>query len=233
MIEVLGVAGESEVARFVLQHGADPSAVLLSRGWSGTPVAASRPAPGSLLIRYAVKRAGASGDGRSAARAVPLDAGLAADDLAGAHRNQRVAAYAVVHSALGVLLTELSPRTNAAGLWNLPGGGIEPDEEPAAAVEREVDEETGQQVTGVRLLTVLTNHWVGRSPAGRVEDFHAVRLFHTATAPVPSAPVVHDRGGSTSDARWVAVEDLAQMPLAASVPEALAAAGIWAPPAAG
>ena len=64
------------------------------------------------------------------------------------------------------------------------------------AVVREVHEETGQRVEDVRLLTVLTRHWVGRAPGGRVEDFHAVRLFHTAHCPEPTDPVVLDVGGS-------------------------------------
>ncbi|MEV8376249.1 NUDIX domain-containing protein [Kribbella sp. NPDC056861] len=34
--------------------------------------------------------------------------------------------------------------------WTLPGGGIEPDEEPAVAVRREVLEEVGLEVTAAR-----------------------------------------------------------------------------------
>ena len=125
-------------------------------------------------------------------------------------------------------MTELSARTNAAGLWNLPGGGLDPGEEPTDAVVREVHEETGQRVVDVALLTVMTRHWVERAPSGRVEDFHAVRLFHTAHCPEPTDPVVLDVGGSTSAARWVHETELASLPLASSVPEALAVAGVSA-----
>ena len=43
---------------------------------------------------------------------------------------QRTAAYGVVTSVRGVLLTELSGRTAAPGRWTLPGGGIDPGETP-------------------------------------------------------------------------------------------------------
>ena len=116
---------------------------------------------------------------------------------------QRVAAYAVVSSAEGVLLTELSDRTNAPGQWGLPGGGIDPGEDPLDAVVRECWEESGQHVTVTELALVQTSHWVGRAPGGRVEDFHAVRIIYRASCPTPTEPVVHDVGGTTADARWV------------------------------
>ena len=225
MIVVAGEQDGREVARLVLGHGADPDELLLAEGWAGRPVAAFRPRAGDLVIRYAVAPVAAVPT--SAGTGAPQrDAGLDDAEVATARRRQRVAAYAVVTSVRGLLLTELSELTNAAGRWNLPGGGIDPDESPEEALTREVFEETGQHVAGIELLTVLTGHWVGRSPAGVVEDYHAVRVFHTAVCPAPTEPVVHDVGGSTSTAAWVAVEHLHRMPLAGSVPEALTAAGL-------
>lgn len=225
MIAVVALHGEDEVVRFELDHGADPATELAALGWTGSPLSAVRSGSDDLEIRYAVERL--RGD-RSASPgpSVPRDDGLTEVDVANAVPYQRIAAYAVVRSSRGVLLTELSERTNAAGLWNLPGGGLDPGEEPVDAVVREVHEETGQRVTDVRLVTVLTRHWVGRAPSGRVEDFHAVRLFHTATCHEPTDPVVLDVGGSTSAARWVTRTELASLPLASSVPDALAVAGV-------
>lgn len=223
MIHVVGTSGGDEVVRFVLAHGADPSAELAALGWSGSLRSATRTSPDDLTITYAVRP-------RPAASApiadVPKDADVAEAELADLVPYQRVAAYAVVRSSRGILMTELSARTNAAGLWNLPGGGLDPGEEPAAAVVREVHEETGQHVVDVEPLVVMTRHWVGRAPSGRLEDFHAVRLFHTARCPEPTDPVVLDVDGSTSAARWVLETELASLPLANSVPEALAVAGV-------
>lgn len=219
------------VAEFPLEHGADPTVELASRGWSGAPESVTRTSPDDLRLVYAVTDGAqpAGGAGSMTPRGtVERDAGLTEADVADAVPYQRIAAYAVVRSSRGVLMTELSVRTNAAGLWNLPGGGLDPGEDPADAVVREVHEETSQLVTEVRLLTVRTRHWVGRAPSGRVEDFHAVRLFHTARCPDPSDPVVLDVDGSTSAARWVLESELASLPLASSVPEALAVAGVRA-----
>ena len=124
-----------------------------------------------------------------------------------------------------LLLTQLAPRTGAAGRWNLPGGGIDPGESPEAAVVREVAEETGQVVDAVRLVDVMSQHWVGRSQRG-LEDYHAVRLLHTARCPRPTRPVVHDVGGSTSDARWVPLHDLGAFEVVASVQVALVSVGL-------
>ena len=46
-------------------------------------------------------------------------------------------------------------RQTADGLWSTPGGVLEPEETPAAAVVREVQEETGLEVDVVRLLGVF------------------------------------------------------------------------------
>ena len=116
---------------------------------------------------------------------------------------QRLAAYAVVLSDRGLLATEYSDRTAVSGRWGMPGGGIDDGEEPAAAVVREVTEETSQVITLGALIRVQTSHWVGRSPRGTVEDFHAVRLIYRGDCPRPSRPVVLDSGGTTESARWV------------------------------
>ncbi len=240
MITVIGQQGGREVVRFGLGHGADPAGSLLARGWAGRPLSVTRPRSDDLEIRYAVEpasdgaRAGAEAAdaqrvprrGTSVSSRVAWDEDLTEADAAAAVRHQRVAAYGVVSSHRGLLLTELSERTNAAGRWNLPGGGIDPHESPEEAVLREVFEETGQRVQDIALLTVLSGHWVGRSPGGRVEDYHAVRVFHTATCPAPTDPVVHDVGGSTASGAWVRPERLGRLPLAGSVAEALRAAGL-------
>ena len=85
----------------------------------------------------------------------------------------------------------------------LPGGGVDAGESPSDAVLREVYEETGQEVVIDRVLSLESEHWVGRSMAGTLEDFHALRVIYGATCRTPSDPVVHDVGGSTFRADWV------------------------------
>lgn len=60
---------------------------------------------------------------------------------------------------MGIIYDEQSRvllvRQTADSLWSTPGGVIEPDETPAVAVVREVEEETGLKVRIVRLLGVF------------------------------------------------------------------------------
>jgi 8-oxo-dGTP diphosphatase len=232
--------GQEPVVEVVLGHGEDPIDVLGARGWAVVRALATESVAGDehvLTVRFDVRRRAESGPGaepapgaqpspvpgagRDAEPSRDLDAG------GGTRRDeglvlgpgeepqpyQRVAAYAVVSSARGVLMTELSDRTNAPGQWGLPGGGIDPGEDPLDAVVRECWEESGQRVTVTELALVQTSHWVGRAPGGRVEDFHAVRIVYRATCPAPTEPVVHDVGGTTADARWVQPAELAALPL--------------------
>jgi 8-oxo-dGTP diphosphatase len=222
---VITVAGERDgrvVVSFVLGHGEAPVVGLAARGWSGTPVGAEG-VHGELTLRYAVEPVAVKGP--SAATEGPRGPGLTAAERETVVPNQRVAAYAVVVERERLLLTRLSERTGAGGRWNLPGGGLDPGESPAAAVVREVAEETGQVVDDVRLVEVMSQHWVGPSVRG-VEDYHAVRLLHVARCRRPTRPVVHDVGGSTSEARWVPLEELDAVPVVASVPVALRAVGL-------
>ncbi len=219
MITVVGSHEGRVVARFALAHGEDPAMGLAVRGWPGTVVAVDG-VLGDLTLRYAVQPAAPVDPPLG-----PEGPGLTAAERLGVDPHQRVAAYAVVVADGRLLLTQLAGYTGAAGRWNLPGGGLDPGESPTDGVVREVAEETGQVVDEVRLVDVMTQHWVGRSPRG-LEDYHAVRLLHTARCTEPTRPVVHDVGGSTSDARWVPLDDLGSVAVVASVGAALRAAGL-------
>lgn len=225
MITVVGVSGGRTVAAFALGHGDDPVAGLRGRGWVGRAERVEGTL-GDLTLRYAVDPLAPGAARRPAPGA--RGPGLSAADRGSVVPNQRVAAYAVVVAGDSVLLTQLAARTGAGGRWNLPGGGLDPGEAPDDAVVREVLEETGQVVEDVRLVDVMTQHWVGRSSRG-LEDYHAVRLLHTARCTRPTPPVVHDVGGSTADARWVRLDDLASVEVVESVTVALRAAGVTDP----
>jgi ADP-ribose pyrophosphatase YjhB (NUDIX family) len=140
------------------------------------------------------------------------DAGLVLGDGVSPAVRQRFAAYAVVTSSEGLLATEYSGRTAVIGRWGMPGGGLDDHEPPTSAVLREVHEETSQQIILGNLIKVQTSHWVGRSPYGSIEDFHAVRLIYRASCPHPTDPVVLDQGGTTESAKWVPLESWRSVP---------------------
>lgn len=129
MITVRGTHAEGEVVAFPLPHGADPEDELRARGWLPGEATAAGRAP-SVTLTYAV----------TPGAVVPSPVVRPGTGP----RHQRLAAYAVVVANHRVLLTELSENVlGGAGLWVLPGGGIDPGEEPEEAIVREVWEETG------------------------------------------------------------------------------------------
>jgi 8-oxo-dGTP diphosphatase len=66
-----------------------------------------------------------------------------------------VAACALVDADGRVLLAKRPPGKPLAGLWEFPGGKIEPGETPEAALIRELEEELGIQIAG-RCLAPLS-----------------------------------------------------------------------------
>ncbi|MCL1841635.1 MAG: NUDIX domain-containing protein [Propionibacteriaceae bacterium] len=136
-------------------------------------------------------------------------------------KHQRVAAYAIVRSELGVLGTRNSERGPVPGVWQLPGGGIEPGETPAEAVLREISEETSQHIELDRLIDLQSDHWIGRASTGIWEDFHALRLIYTATCADPTPPVVTDVDGTTDLARWVPLRHWRSLPWTSGARSAL------------
>ncbi|MEV0718092.1 NUDIX domain-containing protein [Asanoa sp. NPDC050611] len=120
-----------------------------------------------------------------------------------ADRGQRFAAYGLVTSPRGVLLTKISEGFPGAGKWHLPGGGTDFGEQPAAGLLRELAEESGQAGEIVELLSV-SDHRNPRAlgPEGYPIDWHAVRVTYRVDVPVATEPRVAEVGGSTADARW-------------------------------
>lgn len=223
-VEVVDPGG-SLVTRFPLGHGADPVTTVRRRHGPGVRGLEVRQ-DGTLLTLALEVDPRADGTEVSGEAAepdpVPAEDGLSPAEIASARVYQRVAVYALVESERGLLLTELSDRTWRPGEWTLPGGGIDPGESALEALHREVWEETGQVVEHPTFLGVRTAHWVGRSPGGRVEDFHAVRLYYRAFCPHPTDVVVHDRDGSTASAAWVSRAGLEHLTLTSSLVDALA-----------
>ncbi len=68
-----------------------------------------------------------------------------------------VVVAAVIEDAQRFLVTRRPPGVHLAGLWEFPGGKIDPDESHAAALEREIREELGVEID-VGALAHRTSH---------------------------------------------------------------------------
>ena len=112
------------------------------------------------------------------------------DEYAGeeAVRKQRVGAYGVLlrpgpdDGPEQMLLTRISPTDYGAGMWTLPGGGLDHGEDPADGVVREVYEESGLRVHPLRVRLVYSAHFYGRNRAGVLEDFHGLSIVYDVEA---------------------------------------------------
>lgn len=105
-----------------------------------------------------------------------------------------------------------------SGVWSLPGGHIEADEDPAETARREVLEETG---LAVEIAGHLTHFDVPQRAAdGSIVRTFGLEVFYgtAGDGAVPSAR------GDASDARFVARADLAGFPLTERCAELVAAA---------
>ena len=131
----------------------------------------------------------------------------------GLHRAQRFAAYAIATDpADRLLLTRIAPGYPGAGCWHLPGGGTDYGEQPGTALIRELLEETGQRGRLVELLGVASHRDAASlGPEGYPIDWHGVRAFYRVAVEAPTEVVVGDVGGSTSEARWFAAKEVADL----------------------
>ncbi len=197
-------------------HGVDVLRALHAEGWvtHGLPTITTGDDPWELRFVWPVRPV--AWDEAFASDFLEREPGIGEEEIRTARRRLRPAAYGLVASGRGILLTELSDRTSAPGWWNLPGGGLDPGEPPEVGLVREVFEETGQAVEDVRLHSVLLRRHIARAP-DVVVDYHSVRMFHRCWVAEPTDPVVHDVGGSTSRAAWVAPDGLADVPIAPSL----------------
>jgi mutator protein MutT len=89
------------------------------------------------------------------------------------------------------------------GEWSLPGGSVELGESLEAALSREVFEETGLHIAIGPVVEVFDR--IDRAPDGRIA-YHFVIVDFACT--VTSGEIAH--GSDAEDARWVALEELAQ-----------------------
>ncbi len=137
--------------------------------------------------------------------------------------DMRVAAYAVVERRGKLLLTHWR-RGHLHG-WTLPGGGLEPGEDPRDAVVREVLEETGLEARVGKLIGVDSRVMVREEvPEGTDPELHTIRIIYLAT--VKDGPLRNEVGGSSDEARWVSIRDIKGLRTLSLVQAAMRMAGI-------
>jgi 8-oxo-dGTP diphosphatase len=117
----------------------------------------------------------------------------------------RLAAYGVIRRDGRILLARVAPGNLGAGLWVLPGGGLEFGEAPEAAAVREVEEETGlvAEITGPPAIHSDTGEWPF---SGGPVRHHQVRfVYPMAIVGGSERPEVD---GSSDSFGWFAPEEL-------------------------
>lgn len=105
-------------------------------------------------------------------------------------------------------------REPAAGAWSLPGGRVEPGELLAEAVVRELLEETGVEGVCGELVGWVERFW---------GDDHYVILDFRVEVLAPSEPVA---GDDAAEARWVPLDEVAELPVVDGLAEFLHEHGV-------
>jgi 8-oxo-dGTP diphosphatase len=135
----------------------------------------------------------------------------------------RVAAYALIVQDGRVLLPHWNERGHSG--WTLPGGGMDPGEDPAATAVREVFEETGYHVELDGLLGVDSIVVAGHERVVPSEhSIQGLRILYRAH--VVGGELRDEVDGTTDTARWFDLTEVAGLTRVELVDVALAMAGL-------
>ncbi len=119
----------------------------------------------------------------------------------------RIGAYGILMDDNRVLLCRLSSQVSGfVGNWTLPGGGIEFGEQPADAMVREVEEETGLHVIP---RDIVDAHSLQREIGGR--NMHSIRIVYRAQ--VTGGQLRFEQDGTTDRCEWFTEEEARALPL--------------------
>lgn len=117
----------------------------------------------------------------------------------------RVAAYAVIVDDRGMLLSHWNEGGYSG--WTLPGGGIDPGEDPADAAVREVFEETGFAAELEDLIGVDSHVVPAERRIGTKENaLHALRIVYRAH--ITGGALTYELDGSTDYAAWFPLDEV-------------------------
>ncbi|RLP75218.1 NUDIX domain-containing protein [Mycetocola tolaasinivorans] len=132
----------------------------------------------------------------------------------------RVAAYGIISDGSQILLAHWNEHGHSG--WTLPGGGIDPGEDPADAVIREIREETGYEAEVIRLIGIdsLVTPAHRRLDPTRNVPLHNLRIVYEAR--VVSGELRYEENGSTDWAAWQPLDGVGTLGTVSLVPAALA-----------
>jgi 8-oxo-dGTP diphosphatase len=116
------------------------------------------------------------------------------------------------------LLLVLRGHEPSKGTWSVPGGRVEPGEDDETATAREVLEETGLRVQVGRLVGTVERD----APTGGV---YVIRDYLCRVASETDSAAVR-AGDDADDARWFTAAEIADLPCAPGLVEALTEWGV-------
>jgi 8-oxo-dGTP diphosphatase len=134
-----------------------------------------------------------------------------------------IVAAAVVVEHGKVLLSRRKAGTHLAGMWEFPGGKVEPGEDPRAALRRELEEELGVDVDVGEIVDVTFHRYDDADKAVLLLFFEAARRAGSAE---PRAVDVAEVGWFTADGLDPAVFPPADVAILAKVRARLAAGSV-------
>ena len=105
-------------------------------------------------------------------------------------------AAAIIRRGRSILIARRALGIDHGGMWELPGGKVEPGESPDAALEREIREELGARIS------------VGRSSGESVHDYDGKTVILLCFECTLIDDSVEPRLGEHSELRWVQPEEL-------------------------
>ncbi len=119
----------------------------------------------------------------------------------------RIAAYGLVLENQHILLCRISNQLPVdAGFWTLPGGGIDFGDDPAQAMMREVNEETGLIAKPCGLAGIDSFHEENED-----HTFHGIRIIYYTE--LIGGTLRNELNGSTDLCAWWSLDEARTLPL--------------------